>query len=78
MSEKDNIKKLIEDKGVQFRQFAIDNVEVRQEEDGEGEEKGRTLRLCHAHQAPGTEDYGQLVRPRQECAGRIAYAAAAH
>ena len=37
MSEKDNIKKLIEDKGVQFRQFAIDNVEVRQEEDGEGE-----------------------------------------
>lgn len=37
MSEKDNIKKLIEDKGVQFRQFAIDNVEVRQEEDGECE-----------------------------------------
>lgn len=37
MSEKDNIKRLIEDKGVQFRQFAIDNIEVRQEEDGEGE-----------------------------------------
>lgn len=37
MSEKDNIKKLIEEKGVQFRNFAIDNIEIRQEEDGEGE-----------------------------------------
>lgn len=37
MSEKDNITKLIEEKGVQFRNFAIENIEVRQETEDEGE-----------------------------------------
>ena len=37
MSERDNITKLIEERGVQFRDFQIKNIEIRKDEDDDSE-----------------------------------------
>ena len=37
MSERDNITKLIEERGVQFRDFQIKNIEIRKDEDDDSD-----------------------------------------